>query len=247
MGNQTQEKVINQTADSKPKPKGVDPAAEQTVVEKGTEEETLYLGDLAEKEFAALAFKKNCNKVVNGEKTPKGLLLHPAENGSAHVIYDIGGRFHTFKATVGISDEANGGAGSASPLTFIIEGDNKQLWKSRPLQRAGEIDTCEIAVEGTNQLTLRVECRASINFAHAVWVEPRILGNRTIKQTIAARPEGKPGVQRPAKDSDWPDASKNAVQQGDVRASVLSVSVDFVIWEDFREHRSAKKNLPIKS
>jgi serine/threonine protein kinase len=108
---------------------------------------------------------------VNDQPSPKGLFLHPPTNGFSCVGYELKGRYRRFRATAAINDSGK----SATPLTFAVWGDGKTLWKSRPLQQPGETDDCNVDVSGLRRLDLEVDCPGPSSYAHAVWVEPRLL------------------------------------------------------------------------
>jgi formylglycine-generating enzyme required for sulfatase activity len=133
----------------------------------------VYLAGMVHTNVSSADFSKGpwwVKKVAS----PNALFLHPPPDGSAFVTYDLGRRYGRFKADVGLSDTANDGAGSATALTFSVVGDDILLWSSNPVQRCGETQTCDVSVAGVKTLQLRVGCPASSEWAHAVWVEPRV-------------------------------------------------------------------------
>jgi hypothetical protein len=85
-------------------------------------------------------------------------------------------RFRLFKTMAAILNSANGGGGSASPLTltFKVIGDGKLLWQSQPLKKGGQVEACEVSVSGLSELVLQVDCPGSADFAHAIWIEPSL-------------------------------------------------------------------------
>jgi hypothetical protein len=134
-----------------------------------------FLVDLREREQRSYSFEKGEKYSVNGEKVPHGLLLHPFDNAPAYVVYDLKRGYSRFKAKVGVSDSANAGTGSKSPLSFSVAGDGKTLWESKRVQKRGDFDSCDIPLDSIRQITLQVHCFGSSYCAHAVWVEPRLL------------------------------------------------------------------------
>ncbi len=134
-----------------------------------------FLIDLPERRRQSLEFERDPKMPVGGKSTPKDLLLHPPTKGFALVAYGIGQRYSRFQATVGVSDLANSGRGSETALRFKVLGDGKALWQSRLLQKPGEIEHIDVAVDGIAELTLQVICDGPSFCAHAVWVEPRLL------------------------------------------------------------------------
>lgn len=112
--------------------------------------------------------------LLKGVMYTKGFVLHPPSRGQAQVSYRPNKRFRTFEATVGIRDGANGGAGSQSPLTFLVKADDVQLWSSRPLQKCGLTETCSVPVASVEKLTLVVSCPGDNYCAHGAWGDPRL-------------------------------------------------------------------------
>jgi hypothetical protein len=134
----------------------------------------VFLADLPERNVFALDFKKKGDHIVNREKSPNAIFLHPADNTLAYLVYSLNKQYSRFRTKVGINDTANGGRGSDSPLTFTVAGDKRILWQSKRIQRVGEVDICDISVEGLSQLIIQVHCQGKAYCAHAVWVEPQL-------------------------------------------------------------------------
>lgn len=69
---------------------------------------------------------------------------------------------------------ADTSVGQRTPITFrVVDEMDEVLWSSRPLERFGEVDSCQISVSERKSLTLRVECPGDWYNAHSIWVEPR--------------------------------------------------------------------------
>src|SRR5205823_5351646 len=98
----------------------------------------------------------------------------------AYVAYDLNERFQIFKTTAGIADSINDGKPEmgAGPFTFTVTGNGKLLWQSQPLQKPGEVDPCQVSVDGISRLILQIHCPGSASDAEPVWVEPRLMGNQ---------------------------------------------------------------------
>ena len=108
--------------------------------------------------------------------SPKGIFTHPQAKGFAMVDYDIGPlRKQVFRAQFGIADAKS--SDSSSPLTFVVLGDGKRLFTSKPTQKWGIASDCEVNIRDVKHLELRVECPGSDpGWAYAVWYEPRVSG-----------------------------------------------------------------------
>jgi WD40 repeat protein len=143
----------------------------------------LYLADL--KEFGWVGhekFLKGENPsggviTANRKKYPMGISLHPPRDGYSCVGYRLDNLgADAFEAKVAIDDAV--AVGSATPLIFMVLGDNKVLWRSSPIQAKGVIQGCRVKVKGIKVLELRVYCPGGHDFAHAVWLDPYLLSER---------------------------------------------------------------------
>ena len=108
---------------------------------------------------------------VGGKPFPHGLETHPLSNSGANVTYDIGGKFSEFTGGVALDDSKQR---IATPLTFEITGDGRQIWISRPVQRGGMPQTFKVSVKRIKRLTLIVRCPGPNNNAWAVWLDPKL-------------------------------------------------------------------------
>jgi serine/threonine-protein kinase len=111
---------------------------------------------------------------VAGQPSPNGLAMQPASNGSAQVVYELGGKFTLIEGEIAIDDSST--TGSATPLTFSIWVDKwpTPLWQSDPVQKPGVKQKFEGSLSGYHKLRLEVKCPGPNTGAHAVWIEPRL-------------------------------------------------------------------------
>jgi hypothetical protein len=118
---------------------------------------------------------------VNGRQSPNGLSMCPDSNTHAGAKYRLGRAARTFLASVALNDSAGapgrppGDGRIPTPLTFLVLGDGRLLWKSKPVDTARRVQECEVGVAGVEVLELRVDCPGSCVNAQAVWLEPRVL------------------------------------------------------------------------
>ena len=142
---------------------------------------SFYLDDVKEIEFVVGygSLGKHGSQGYNSEdvvfqgQTPQhALSTHGKAKGSAFVSYALAGKFRKFKATIGVVDIGGGQPGS--PLTFIVIGDGKALWRSKPVERRTVPQLCEVDVKGVRVLRLQVDCPGSNNQARAVWLNPQV-------------------------------------------------------------------------
>jgi hypothetical protein len=94
--------------------------------------------------------------------------MHSLENGSSHVAFALNKKYQTLSGAAAISDTA--GAGSATPLTFRVVGDGKELWRAT-VQQTGIRQPVNAAVNGVKKLELFVDCPGSASAAQAIWVD----------------------------------------------------------------------------
>jgi hypothetical protein len=108
---------------------------------------------------------------VRGRVSPHGIFMHPPpeHEGTANVTYHLGKEFESFHAEVSQND---GPPESESPFTFAVYGDGRLLWKSRPLSRQADQQTCMVSVRGVANLKIEVQSHGEPRGAHAVWIEP---------------------------------------------------------------------------
>ena len=111
--------------------------------------------------------------VVNGQKSPKGLGLHPPARGFAAVSYRLDKKAALFKAAVAFNDNT---VALSGPAVFEVYGDDKRLWQSNIVNKRGISQPLSVNVAGVNVLELRVVATGIINHGlNAVWIEPRLL------------------------------------------------------------------------
>ena len=109
---------------------------------------------------------------VNGALSPKGLGMHPPDNGFSAVSYRLDKKAAVFKAAVAIDDSSGL---TRNPAVFEVLGDGKSLWESQPINKGTPPEQCNIDVRGVAELELRVHAKPSHLGLHAVWIEPRLL------------------------------------------------------------------------
>ena len=67
-------------------------------------------------------------------------------------VYDVPAGVDTFRAMAGVDDAAS----TLSAVTFIVERDGQEIWRSRPLRRS-EREMAFVDLRGARRLTLRIE------------------------------------------------------------------------------------------
>ncbi|MBA4187064.1 MAG: hypothetical protein C0467_03510 [Planctomycetaceae bacterium] len=110
--------------------------------------------------------------IVKGEFSPHGLSMHPPSNGAASVRYELGLRAKLFTGSVALNQTANGQ--TKTPLVFVVRGDGKIRWESKPIRMADDTQGFSVDLENMYRLELEVRCSGENSAAHAVWLEPAI-------------------------------------------------------------------------
>ncbi len=111
---------------------------------------------------------------VNDVPSPKGIFHHPPltpSGGATQIRFTLKKEYERFQADVSLND---GPPSSETPLTFIVYGDNNELWRSRPVQSQKDKQPCDVSVANVQVLTLEVSCPDMPVAAHGVWIEPRL-------------------------------------------------------------------------
>jgi serine/threonine protein kinase len=111
--------------------------------------------------------------MFQGRPSPHGILMHPAPpfEAPASATYELRKQYRTFQATVSLNDTA---PPETAPVQFAVFGDGKLLWRSQPISRQAQTQTCDIPVAGVAALKLEVTVAGNPRGAHAVWVEPTL-------------------------------------------------------------------------
>lgn len=108
---------------------------------------------------------------IDGIPYPHGLGLHPPDSGFASVSYRLGGEFNTFVSGVAVNDHQTEVRGT---VVFLIIGDGRVLWRSRPMNSYGQAQFCNVPVKNVDVLELRTQCAGTSFGTHAVWLDPHV-------------------------------------------------------------------------
>lgn len=111
--------------------------------------------------------------VVAGKESPHGIVLHPPSRGYSEIVYNIDREWGNFHCGVGVAPNPEKNPPKAE-VTFLVIGDGKVLWKSKPIKEADKLQECEVNVEKVGSLSLRVLCPGDNYLAWAVWLEPQV-------------------------------------------------------------------------
>jgi len=103
------------------------------------------------------------------------LSTHPPAHGAATVSYQLDGKYRSFSTIVAIL-ESTDSVEPRSPLRFRVLGDGRLLWSNEtPLQHKGQMQRCNVSIEGANRLTLEVVCLGPDNQGcRAIWIDPHV-------------------------------------------------------------------------
>lgn len=165
------------------------PALERELAEKRIQEANaegdaeganlMFLADMTEESFSTDTNRLEKGRddagnelKVNGQPSPKGLMMQPPREGIARVVYAVNKKAKLFTADVGVNPFPYDAP--SSPLTFMLLGDGAVLWTSPPIASPEQVLHCEVGVGKVINLELRVLCPKSNAGAKAVWIEPRL-------------------------------------------------------------------------
>jgi hypothetical protein len=110
-------------------------------------------------------FNKGALLFLGGKFYDRGLYAH----ASSRYVFDVGGKWRTFTATIGLRDGADPKEGSA---VFILRGDGRELYRSALLRR-GASAQATADVSGVKQLELIAEGgEGHTRNSWAVWLDP---------------------------------------------------------------------------
>jgi hypothetical protein len=117
--------------------------------------------------------EQNLPIIVDGKAYPKGLGLH-ANDPPARATYRLARAASVFRTVVAFNDSNAGFV--TEPVYFEVFGDGKQLWKSKAITSRAQKDDCLFVVSGVDVLELRVRSTGANAGAHAVWLDPILIG-----------------------------------------------------------------------
>jgi endo-alpha-N-acetylgalactosaminidase len=107
---------------------------------------------------------------IAGKHYPKGIGMPT----NSEIEFEIEGVYETFSAAVGVDDEFNSADGS---VEFVLEGDGKELWRSKPLKKVDGATPVKVSVKGIQKLKLLVRRpEGQSGRAHADWVDAKLSG-----------------------------------------------------------------------
>ena len=85
------------------------------------------------------------------------------------------GKYVRLRAEVGVPKIEENAQDPQTPLVFEVLGDNKTLWRSKPVAKLDEFQSVDVKMEKVKILTLRVNCPEGNAWARAVWFEPMLI------------------------------------------------------------------------
>ncbi|MFA5770621.1 MAG: NPCBM/NEW2 domain-containing protein [Patescibacteria group bacterium] len=93
-------------------------------------------------------------------------------HANSTISYALGGRFTQFKTDFGIDTEG----GDQNKAIFIIKGDGRELYKSKPKGKYDLPEPITVSIKGVNKLTLIIQkVGDSNNGLHADWLNPVLI------------------------------------------------------------------------
>jgi len=93
---------------------------------------------------------------------------------NSDIEFETRGIYETFSAQVGVDDEFNSADGR---VEFILEGDGKEIWRSKLLKKVDGLAPVSVSVKGIQKLRLRVRRpEGESGRAHADWIDAKLSG-----------------------------------------------------------------------
>lgn len=164
--------------------------------------ESVFLTELKPGSVKAAPFSINSPLSSGGTMYRHSIHAHPTHwDTPARVVFDLRGRYHVLVGSVSIKDEENNGK-PICPQSFFVIGDDKEIWKSKPIRSSTEKDEFRIDISGVHKLELCADTLGESHFgAHNVWIDPRLLrrphGQLPIRSVPAATQSSAPSSETP--------------------------------------------------
>jgi hypothetical protein len=114
--------------------------------------------------------------LIQGKPATKGLSFTAGSGSHGRAKYRLDGSAKLLTGAVAMSDmppESNLDR-ATSPFWFTIWGDDRLLWKSRPIQLSGESEPFRISVAGVKTLEIRVSNPLHGHHIRGAWIDPAI-------------------------------------------------------------------------
>lgn len=109
-----------------------------------------------------------------GHAVPHSIFLHASKQGTSQASFNLAGKYHTFRASVGVPKIEAATENPHSTLTFEVFADGRSIWKSKDVEKIEDHQDCEVNVERVKVLTLQVHCGGSNFWGRSVWFEPML-------------------------------------------------------------------------
>jgi hypothetical protein len=101
--------------------------------------------------------------------SPHAIGMHPDPHSNGRLQLNIGGAYSRFVAAVSQNDFV---PPAANPFIFLVYGDNKLIWQSKPIASTADTDFCDVSIKGVESLRLEVKPTGEPRANHAIWFEP---------------------------------------------------------------------------
>ncbi len=110
---------------------------------------------------------------IKGATYKHGRVATPPANSRSRIVISVPHGMKSIKGSIAVL-EVNGRPDT--PMTFIIIGDGKQIWKSKPLRDSGSISPFSASISGRKKLELIVDCPGRSWFCQAAWADVKLSG-----------------------------------------------------------------------
>lgn len=187
-------------------------------------DESVFLTELKPISVNAAPFSINSPLSSGGTTYRHSIHAHPTHwDSPARVVFDLRGRYQVLLGSVSILDGENKEAGKPiCPQSFFVIGDNRELWKSKPIRSSTEKDEFRIDVSGVHKLELCADTLGESHFgAHNVWIDPRLISRPQTQRTIGS---GAATTEHPAASSE--NRNADASPKSPVVSSITPLPAD---------------------
>ena len=132
----------------------------------------------------------------DGTPSPNGIYQHATgQDRKASVTFLIGNKFKRLETVAFIPSAFPQQGNPLSPIVFDIVGDGRSLWKSDPLARKGDKQSCSVSVQDIDHLTFQVNALGKNNWGLAAWHDAKLFSSDSrvdaqSPQSILAKMQG---------------------------------------------------------
>ena len=116
-------------------------------------------------------------RTVSADRKPfkNAIFAHPGPFSVSEVSFSLNSEWDVLSFECGVPTLGDEKYGIKTPIRFVILGDNREIWRSKPVRNYDDFQRTSLDIRGVKNLVLKVECPGSSGYARAVWFEPQLL------------------------------------------------------------------------